>query len=90
MRWEEFVAHYLTELDALPTHIAIAYTLRLGIALRRYPSVTLLAAGRGRSGEGEQSVRCQRRVLRAWLAGEADSLRPPLASEAKDILQCRY
>jgi len=75
MTWECFVGRYLAELDALPNSVALAYMLRLGLLLRRHHSVTLLAQGQVRAGDGgEASVRCQRHGLRAWLIGHGHSL----------------
>jgi hypothetical protein len=64
--WEQFVARYRADLNALPLQLQNAYVLKLGSLLQRHPSVTLLSAEPSR-GLPEGQAHTQRRVVWQWL-----------------------
>src|SRR5690349_21483355 len=71
LSWQTFAARYLAELSALPLILDEARR-KVARVLDRYPTLTFLGtvpAGIGMGGEA--SVHCHRRLLRAWLLGEA-------------------
>lgn len=66
LSWDAFAHEYLARLRAFPWKLAEARA-QVATVLSRYRTVTLLGLERSRD---ETTVRCHRRLLRAWLLGE--------------------
>jgi uncharacterized protein YeaO (DUF488 family) len=71
--WAAFARSYLAELDTLPTRLLVGLVEGLCALPCRYTSVTLLGCEHPTAAD-EGRVRCHRRLLRAWLLGQADRL----------------
>ncbi len=71
--WRAFTLSYFAELDALPTRLILGLVEGLCDLPSRYTSVTLLGCEHPTAAD-EGRVRCHRRLLRAWLLGQADAM----------------
>src|SRR5262249_24859314 len=64
-----FASRYLAELDALAPDVQQRYLVRLGLLLRRQPTVTLVSCERARVLQDGRAP-TQREIVRAWFLGE--------------------
>ncbi len=71
--WVALAHSYFAELDALPTRLLLGLVEELCTLPSRYTSVTLLGCEHPTAAD-EERVRCHRRLLRAWLLGQADAV----------------
>lgn len=78
LTWAQFAARYLAQLDRAPAEVLLQLIDWLGEIPARYPTVTFLCCEHAPGGD-ERLVHCHRRLLRAWLLGEAVSdVAPPV------------
>src|SRR5262249_8319440 len=73
LSWRAFARGYLAELEALPTPILLHLVMALCEMPCRYQTVTILGCEHATAAD-EQRPSCHRRLLRAWLLGQADML----------------
>ena len=70
LSWRAFAMQYLAQLDRAPAATLIRLVEWLGDIPARYPTVTFLCCEHAPGGD-ETRIRCHRRLLRAWLLGQA-------------------
>jgi uncharacterized protein YeaO (DUF488 family) len=86
LSWQDFALRYLAELDAKRDGALAQFVEQLCAVPARYGGVLLLGV-RQAPGGNEAAVRCPRRLLRAWLLDQVDTL-PEVQRQRSRVRAC--